>query len=417
MIKPMKKFYLILMALAAFTANAQVRIATDQGAAHSKSMLEINSTDKGLLIPRLTTAQRTAITATADATADGLLVYDTDLKALYVYSGAAWNAIPNTASISSSSTIAPVISSANGANAILGFNVVDGSISSGKLADGAVTATKLASMSATSGQVLTYNGTAWAPATPAAGGGGGNGVDPDVNLFGTDNGGADNNIALTTPGSTSLSAITDPNSAIGNIAIGPNALAGITTGAGNVAIGAGAGNGTTTGNQNIFIGANVNNDDPTESAIINIGGQLKLGKYNTSDWGLGIGITPITNVGNTIRLQIAEDAKINGNLTVGSLQPVSGSIQVGTLKLVSSGIAVLTDGVKSSISTGGLVLTANHIIILTSNSATVKGALRAEFSNGATSFAIKSHTFGDANTPLASEDGNVSWAIFVKGQP
>lgn len=411
MIKPMKKFYLILMALAAFTANAQVRIATDQGAAHSKSMLEINSTDKGLLIPRLTTAQRTAITATADATADGLLVYDTDLKALYVYSGAAWNAIPNTASISSSSTIAPVISSANGANAILGFNVVDGSISSGKLADGAVTATKLASMSATSGQVLTYNGTAWAPATPAAGGGGGNGVDPDVNILGTTagNGGSGNSLAFTTPGSTTFSnAGFDPVAATGNIAIGEDALAAISTGTKNIAIGSSAGNAITTGNNNILIGAEANLDSPTESNVINIGGKLIYKQSNDpqifTDWAVGIGLTPNTTTGNTFRLQVGEDAK------------VSGLMEVGQLKVAASGKATLADGVKTNISTGGLTLNANHIIIVTSNAAAIKGALRAEFATGATTFTIKSHTFSDANTPLSGEDGAVAWVILTKGQ-
>lgn len=400
MIKPMKKFYLILMALAAYTANAQVRIATDQGAAHSKSMLEINSTDKGLLIPRLTTAQRTAITATADATADGLLVYDTDLKALYVYSGAAWNAIPNTASISSSSTIAPVISSANGANAILGFNVVDGSISSGKLADGAVTATKLASMSATSGQVLTYNGTAWAPATPAAGGGGG-GVDPNVLILGKNagNGGSGNSIAFTTPGSTTFSSGSfDLNNATGNVAIGQNALAAITSGFSNLAIGADAGSSTTTGSNNIFIGASALADDAAESDVINIGNRIKVKGYAGADWAMGIGTTPSIPSGNTVRLQVAGDATVEGNVGIGSL------------KLGSSGVAVLAAGTVANISTGGIALqigaASKTAILLSSNSSTVTGNLRAEFANNATTFTIKSSSATDA--------GNVAWMIVTQ---
>lgn len=47
----------------------------------ASSMLDIVSTTKGLLIPRMTTAQKNAITAPAN----GLLVFDTDIKSFYYY--------------------------------------------------------------------------------------------------------------------------------------------------------------------------------------------------------------------------------------------------------------------------------------------------------------------------------------------
>ncbi len=53
------------------------------------SMLDIESTSKGLLIPRMTTLQRNAI-GSPGSPATGLLVFDTDLTAFYYYSGAAW---------------------------------------------------------------------------------------------------------------------------------------------------------------------------------------------------------------------------------------------------------------------------------------------------------------------------------------
>jgi len=49
---------------------------------HASSMLEIQSTEKGLLIPRMTTAQRLAI----NAPANGLMVFDTDENCLVFYS-------------------------------------------------------------------------------------------------------------------------------------------------------------------------------------------------------------------------------------------------------------------------------------------------------------------------------------------
>jgi hypothetical protein len=73
----MSKRYLILagLVLAAAGARAQgVGIGTGTAAPAASAMLEVASTTKGLLIPRLTTAQRTAISSPAQ----GLLVYQTD---------------------------------------------------------------------------------------------------------------------------------------------------------------------------------------------------------------------------------------------------------------------------------------------------------------------------------------------------
>ena len=59
--------------------------------ANSKAILELVSTNKGLLITRLTTDQRNAIDP--DASARGLLVFDNTLNAFYFWDGYAWKAI------------------------------------------------------------------------------------------------------------------------------------------------------------------------------------------------------------------------------------------------------------------------------------------------------------------------------------
>lgn len=59
--------------------------------ADSKSLLDIQSTTKGILLPRMTSAQRTAI-LTPPA---GLMVYDTDLGTEVQYDGAAWRSLAN----------------------------------------------------------------------------------------------------------------------------------------------------------------------------------------------------------------------------------------------------------------------------------------------------------------------------------
>lgn len=55
----------------------------------ASAVMDLNSTTKGFLAPRMTTAQKNAIAAPAT----GLLVFDTDLAAFYFYDGAAWTAI------------------------------------------------------------------------------------------------------------------------------------------------------------------------------------------------------------------------------------------------------------------------------------------------------------------------------------
>ncbi len=89
-----KTLFSILAAFALhFTAQAQsVAINTSGNAADNSAILDVSSTDRGVLVPRLTTTQRTGISTPAT----GLLVYDTDLNSFYFYSGSAWTAIPNT---------------------------------------------------------------------------------------------------------------------------------------------------------------------------------------------------------------------------------------------------------------------------------------------------------------------------------
>lgn len=76
---------LLLLLLASPSSQAQsIGIGTTSPAA--SAMLHINSSTKGLLIPRLTSAQRTAIASPAN----GLQVYDTNTNSFWYYNGSAW---------------------------------------------------------------------------------------------------------------------------------------------------------------------------------------------------------------------------------------------------------------------------------------------------------------------------------------
>jgi hypothetical protein len=89
MIKNITLTFLCLLA-GLFTASAQVSISADGSPPDSSAMLDIKSTDKGLLIPRMTSTQRTAIVSPVA----GLLVFQTGSPGGYYYfDGSTWIAL------------------------------------------------------------------------------------------------------------------------------------------------------------------------------------------------------------------------------------------------------------------------------------------------------------------------------------
>ncbi|MBI4647242.1 MAG: hypothetical protein HY738_11810 [Bacteroidia bacterium] len=92
-IKKPKKFQnhivvLILLFCLGSVIHAQnIAITDDDGyTAHPSAMLDVYALDKGVLIPRLTTVQRTSIASPVT----GLLVFDSDADGFYFYTGTAW---------------------------------------------------------------------------------------------------------------------------------------------------------------------------------------------------------------------------------------------------------------------------------------------------------------------------------------
>ena len=71
-------------------ANAQsAAINSDGSNADASAILDVKSTNKGMLVPRMTTAQRTAIASPAK----GLLVFDNDTGDFWFYNGTAWTSL------------------------------------------------------------------------------------------------------------------------------------------------------------------------------------------------------------------------------------------------------------------------------------------------------------------------------------
>ncbi len=89
----MKKFILLLLVLVIFAlleTNAQVAINKDGGTPDNSAILDIQSSSKGLLIPRMTMNERDLI----NTPAVGLLIYQTDnTTGFYYYNGTGWAVI------------------------------------------------------------------------------------------------------------------------------------------------------------------------------------------------------------------------------------------------------------------------------------------------------------------------------------
>ncbi|WP_070808616.1 hypothetical protein [Dysgonomonas macrotermitis] len=74
---------LVIVICVTFTINATAQIGVNTDNPNSSAVLDINGYDydKGLLIPRMTTAQKLAIVSPAS----GLMVYDTDYRCVSLY--------------------------------------------------------------------------------------------------------------------------------------------------------------------------------------------------------------------------------------------------------------------------------------------------------------------------------------------
>jgi hypothetical protein len=215
-------------------------------APHASSKLDIQSTNQGLLVPRMSTAQRTSIVSPAI----GLFVFDTDTNSFWFYGGAAWiNLVTNSSGW--------LLDGNTGINPSLNFiGTTDNQPLIFK-----VNNEKVGLLEPSNGYA---NGNvAWGPRSMA------NNTTGHLNVaIGRDALGALNT------GRTFLIAIGDStlfnNQASDNTAIGNKALLKNTTGIQNIAIGNVALGSNITGNQNIAIGGGSlynNTTGPANTAI------------------------------------------------------------------------------------------------------------------------------------------------------
>ena len=85
----MKSIALLLAVLTVCYISFSQSVGLGTTTPHASAALDISSNNKGLLMPRMTTAERTAIVSPAKA----LLVYDTNLNEYCYYTGTAWKVL------------------------------------------------------------------------------------------------------------------------------------------------------------------------------------------------------------------------------------------------------------------------------------------------------------------------------------
>ena len=84
----MKNLTILLLLAIGINVSAQVAINADGSAPNASSMLDVKATGKGLLVPRMTFAQRPA------SPVEGLIIYQTDaVTGYYYYNGTAWQRV------------------------------------------------------------------------------------------------------------------------------------------------------------------------------------------------------------------------------------------------------------------------------------------------------------------------------------
>jgi len=101
----MKSIYSLFLIAVFFTFSISlsfgqsVSINSTGTAPDAQSILDITSSTKGVLLPRLTTAQATTLAASLNAGDDGMIIYDTNIKSYKYWDGVAlvWQVIPNVA--------------------------------------------------------------------------------------------------------------------------------------------------------------------------------------------------------------------------------------------------------------------------------------------------------------------------------
>lgn len=129
----------LFFALIFINANAQNNLGINTPTPDASAALDVTSTTQGMLVPRMSTAQRNAISSPAR----GLMVYDNTLNNFYFFNGSAWTLVgaagitpyPNI-ELSTTNTVQQAISSLFGTPNFTTLNLSSGNNTNASLTGG-----------------------------------------------------------------------------------------------------------------------------------------------------------------------------------------------------------------------------------------------------------------------------------------
>jgi len=114
-------------------------VNTTGAAANASAILDVQSTSQGMLVPKMTSTQRTTISSPAT----GLLVWDNTLGGFYFYNGSAWTSLS-----APTGTAGGDLTGSYPSPSIAG-----GAVTSSKIASGTITSTNIASATITGSNI------------------------------------------------------------------------------------------------------------------------------------------------------------------------------------------------------------------------------------------------------------------------
>lgn len=85
--------FIITLLFIPTSVHSQNNVGIGTGSPDSNAVLEMHATDKGVLIPRLSSAQRNGMTPSLGINQKGLLVFDNDSSKFFFWNGYIWQTI------------------------------------------------------------------------------------------------------------------------------------------------------------------------------------------------------------------------------------------------------------------------------------------------------------------------------------
>lgn len=309
-------------------------VSINNATPNAKAILDIKSANRGLLIPRMTTAQRTAATylqnGIANAGSDGMLTYDTDMRVLMLWNGTTnrWDSLMTLGNSNGQYwKLVGNLGTIPGTNYIGTNDNTDLVFKTNGLERLRIKA---------NGQIFTNN----------------QGTDLLNNIFFGENSG---NAATTGAGNSALgsNSLTNVTSGANNTAVGIGVLEDLTTGSGNTAVGEKSGKKNSTGYGNTAMGrySMYNNESGFQNVAIG-DSALSAGTPSVGNYNVAVGFQALlTNQGSfnvAIGYQSAKNNLTgNRNVAVGFKALNKSTTGYNNVSIGNSSMELTTSGYRN----------------------------------------------------------------------